>query len=64
MHVKLQQMNGPLREVGDGEKGVLVEDVALEEPLQQVPRHWGYRRRATGLTEGETTGIRARQVAS
>lgn len=29
-----------LREVGDGEKGVLVEDVALEESLQQVPRHW------------------------
>lgn len=29
-----------VREVGDGEKGVLVEDVAVKEPLQEVPRHW------------------------
>ncbi len=33
-----------VREVRDGEKGVLVEDIALEEPLQQVPRHWVWRR--------------------
>lgn len=30
-----------IRKVGDGEKGVLVEDVAVKEPLQEVPRHWG-----------------------
>lgn len=43
-----------VREVGDGEKGVLVEDFAVKEPLQEVPRHWsfaggggeGYRRTA------------------
>lgn len=29
-----------VREVGDGEKGVLVEDVAVKEPLEEVPRHW------------------------
>lgn len=29
-----------IREVGDGEKGVLVEDLAVKEPLQEVPRHW------------------------
>lgn len=29
-----------LREVGDGQEWILVEHVALEEPLQQVPRHW------------------------
>lgn len=28
------------REVGDGEKGVGVEDVGFEESLKQVPRHW------------------------
>lgn len=31
---------GGIREVGDGEKGVLVEDFAVKEPLQEVPRHW------------------------
>lgn len=30
---------GDLREIRDGEEGVLVEYVALEESLQQVPRH-------------------------
>lgn len=29
-----------LREVRDGEEWILVEHVALEEPLQQFPRHW------------------------
>lgn len=29
-----------IREVGDGEKGVLVEDFAVKEPMQEVPRHW------------------------
>lgn len=28
-----------LREIRDGEEGVLVEDITLDEPLQQVPRH-------------------------
>lgn len=31
---------GGIREVGDGEKRVLVEDFAVKEPLQEVPRHW------------------------
>lgn len=31
-----------VREVGDGEKGVLVEDFAVKEPLQEVPRHWSF----------------------
>lgn len=30
-----------IRKVGDGEERVLVEDVAVKEPLQEVPRHWG-----------------------
>lgn len=29
-----------VREVGDGEEWVLVEDLAVKEPLQEVPRHW------------------------
>ena len=28
------------REVRDGEEGILIEYVALEEPLEQFPRHW------------------------
>lgn len=31
-----------VREIGDGEKGVLVEDFAVKEPLQEVPRHWSF----------------------
>lgn len=31
---------GGLREVRDGEKRVLVEDLAVQEPLKEVPRHW------------------------
>lgn len=44
-----------LREVGHGEKGILIEHVALQEPLQQVPRHWLWRDCSTGggaLSEG------------
>lgn len=33
---------GGIREVRDGEKGVLVEDFAVKEPLQEVPRHWSF----------------------
>lgn len=33
-------VTGSIREVGDGEKGVLVEDLAVQEPLEEVPRHW------------------------
>ena len=37
----IQQCRGSYsREVGNGEKGIGVEDVGLEEPLKQVPRHW------------------------
>ena len=36
------------REVRHGEKGILVKDIALEEPLQQVPRHWLRRRQGGG----------------
>lgn len=32
-----------VREVRDGEEGVLVEDLAVKEPLQEVPRHWCWR---------------------
>lgn len=31
-----------IRQVGDGEEGVLVEDFAVKEPLQEVPRHWSF----------------------
>lgn len=31
-----------IRKVGDGKKGVLVEDFAVKEPLQEVPRHWSF----------------------
>lgn len=31
-----------VRQVGDGEEGVLVEDFAVKEPLQEVPRHWSF----------------------
>jgi hypothetical protein len=40
---------GSVREVGYREKGVLVEDIAIEESPQQGPRHW------KGLN-GEETG--------
>lgn len=39
---------GHLREICYGEEGVLVKDIALDEPLQQIPRH-----RAAKLGTGE-----------
>ena len=47
------------REVRHGEEGVLVEDVALEEPLQQVPRHW--LRRRWGALLGWADGLGGRR---
>jgi hypothetical protein len=29
-----------LREVGYRKERVLIEDIALDEPLKQIPRHW------------------------
>jgi hypothetical protein len=29
-----------VREIGHREEGILIEDIALDEPVQQIPRHW------------------------
>lgn len=55
-------MGGSIREVGDGEKGVLVEDFAVQEPLEEVPRHWcleAPRKRlaAWGTDSGSGSGV-------
>ena len=47
------------RQVGDGEKGIGVEDVRLEEPLEQIPRHWitrCRRRRAAAAAASDGVG--------
>lgn len=46
---------GTIREVGDGEKGVLVKDLAVQEPLKEVPRHWCFE--APGKQDGVRGGF-------
>jgi hypothetical protein len=29
-----------VREIGHREKGILIEDITLDEAVQQIPRHW------------------------
>lgn len=53
----------PVREVRDGEKWILVEHVALEEPLQQIPRHWSLRRGDGGARMAAGTAAVGSDVA-
>lgn len=46
---------GDAREIRHGEEGVLVKDIALEEPLQQVPRHWSRRGQGGGWSGRKRT---------
>lgn len=43
-------------EVGDGEKRVTIEDLAVNESLQQMPRHWIQSETAAGTQEHKCLG--------
>lgn len=45
-----------LREVGDGEERIRIEDIRVKEPLQKLPRHlaWGRSRRRRRRAGGRT----------
>lgn len=42
VYVDVVRIGGSIRQVRHGQKRVLVKDIALDEALQQVPRHWDW----------------------